>query len=91
MAQPDSFLKAYARLRRLSSGVVASLALFTVLGSWLCQPCPAASASPVSVSGALGITPLQANLQLTIETIPIVPVQPYFEDSVASRITPRTW
>ena len=41
----------------------------------------------VTVSGAVGITPLQANVQLQLKTLPIVPLQPYFEDSVAVLVT----
>jgi uncharacterized protein involved in outer membrane biogenesis len=41
----------------------------------------------VGVTGAFGLDPLQANLQVQLKTIPILPVQPYFEDQVALLLT----
>jgi hypothetical protein len=41
----------------------------------------------LNVSGTLGLTPLQANAQVQLKTIPVVPVQPYFQDSVGLLLT----
>jgi uncharacterized protein involved in outer membrane biogenesis len=37
----------------------------------------------VGVTGSIGLAPSQANLQVQLKSIPILPFQPYFEDSVA--------
>ncbi len=41
----------------------------------------------IHVAGSVGLTPLQADVQLKLKTIPIVPLQPYFQDSVALLLT----
>jgi hypothetical protein len=41
----------------------------------------------IGVVGTLDITPLQANVELQLKTLPIIPVQPYFQDSVALLLT----
>jgi hypothetical protein len=41
----------------------------------------------LDVAGTLGITPLQANVRVQLKTIPVVPVQPYFQDSVGLLLT----
>ncbi|HEX7599397.1 MAG TPA: DUF748 domain-containing protein, partial [Polyangia bacterium] len=41
----------------------------------------------IGVVGTVGITPLQANVELQLKTLPIIPVQPYFQDSVALLLT----
>ena len=44
-------------------------------------------AGTIGVVGGLGIAPLQADVQLKLKTLPIVPLQPYFQDSVAMLLT----
>jgi len=41
----------------------------------------------LDVAGTLGIAPLQANVQVQLKTISVVPVQPYFQDSVGLLLT----
>jgi uncharacterized protein involved in outer membrane biogenesis len=41
----------------------------------------------LDVAGTLGITPLQANVRVQLKTLPVVPVQPYFQDSVGLLLT----
>ncbi len=41
----------------------------------------------LNVSGTLGLTPLQANAQVQLKTIPVVPVQPYFQDNIGLLLT----
>jgi hypothetical protein len=41
----------------------------------------------LDVAGSLGIAPLQANAQVQLKTLPVVPVQPYFRDSVGMLLT----
>lgn len=41
----------------------------------------------INLAGTLGITPLQANVQLQLKTLPVVPVQPYFQDRLALLLT----
>ena len=44
-------------------------------------------AGTISVTGGVGITPLQADVQLKLKMLPIVPLQPYFQDSMALLLT----
>jgi hypothetical protein len=41
----------------------------------------------INVGGSFGITPLQANVQVQVKNIPIVPMQPYFQDDVGLLLT----
>jgi len=41
----------------------------------------------INVAGTLGLLPLQANAHVQLKTIPVVPFQPYFQDSVALLLT----
>jgi len=41
----------------------------------------------IAIAGTLGITPLQADLTVKLKTLPIVPLQPYFQDQVALLLT----
>jgi hypothetical protein len=44
----------------------------------------------VAVSGSAGLDPLTANLKLDLETIEILPLQPYFADQVTLTVTDGT-
>jgi uncharacterized protein involved in outer membrane biogenesis len=41
----------------------------------------------VNIAGTLGLAPLQASAQVQLKTIPVVPVQPYFQDDVGLLLT----
>ncbi len=41
----------------------------------------------LAVQGSLGLAPVQANLQVQLKTIPVVPLQPYFQDKTTMLLT----
>jgi len=41
----------------------------------------------ISLAGKVGLTPLSADMQVNLKTLPIVPFQPYFQDNVALLLT----
>jgi uncharacterized protein involved in outer membrane biogenesis len=44
-------------------------------------------AGTVGIQGALGLSPVQANLQVQIKAVPVIPVQPYFQDKTTLLLT----